>query len=424
MKEKGISSQTELAALMNITKGQLSVILSKQFQPVKKNVMKLCDTLGLDFIDILNINKDYSIFDMKELTTKPDRYIDTSKVIKKRKYTTVEVFAGAGGLALGLEQAGFHTLGLIEKDKHACQTLRLNRPNWNVIEDDIVNVTKRGLMNYFDNDDISNIDLLAGGPPCQSFSTAGKRRGLDDTRGNMFKYYVRALDVLRPRMCLFENVTGLVHNNKGRALRTIIKALSNAGYTLKYKVLNSWDYGVAQRRERIIIVGIRDDLLEQYNVEYRFPKPYKYKPVLRDILNNVPASKGAKFTKEKKEILELIPPGGNWRDLPDDIARKYLGKMYDMSGGKAGIGRRLSWDEPSLTITCAPSMMKAERIHPTETRPFTVRECTRIQSYPDEWVFAGFMTETYRQIGNAVCVSLAKAIGLSIIHTLNEIEEK
>lgn len=330
-------------------------------------------------------------------------------------YNVVELFAGAGGLALGLEKAGFNEVGLVELDKYACKTLRKNRPNWNVIEKDVVDVAEQGIRNYIG--DIE-VDLLSGGYPCQSFSYAGHQMGLNDVRGTMFYYYAKILDDIQPKMFLAENVKGLVSHDNGKTLETMLEVFASIGYKVTWKVLNAWDYNVAQKRERILIVGIRNDL---YHNDFEFPKPCTYKPVLKDILKDVPPSLGMSYPEKKRHVLDLVPPGGCWVNLPEDIAKEYMGKSYYSGGGKRGMARRLSWDEPSLTLTCSPAQKQTERCHPNETRPFTTREYARIQSFPDEWEFEGSVGQVYKQIGNAVPVELAKSIGLSIKQYLDNV---
>lgn len=331
----------------------------------------------------------------------------------KRK--CIELFAGAGGLALGLEKAGFEEIGLIEIDKKACDTLRLNRPNWNVIEEDIVEFSKKDLLKEF-NIKKRELDLLSGGYPCQSFSYAGKRLGIDDVRGTMFYYYAEFLRQLQPKMFLAENVKGLTTHDGGKTLQTMLDVFKELGYEVEWKVLDAWDYGVAEKRQRVVIIGIRKDLKDEIKFEY--PKPHEYKPVLKDVLQNVPKSEGAKYPEKKKKVFDLVPPGGYWKDLPDDVARDYMKSCYFMGGGRTGIARRLSWDEPSLTLTCSPMMKQTDRCHPDESRPFTTREYARIQSFPDNWEFVGKMNDIYKQIGNAVPVELAKNVGESIIKAL------
>ena len=196
-------------------------------------------------------------------------------------YTTIELFAGAGGLALGVEKAGFTTIGLVEFDADACNTLKTNRPNWNVIHDDIANVSNQNLEELF-NIKKGDLDLLSGGAPCQAFSYAGKRLGFEDTRGTLFYHYAVFLKKLQPKMFLFENVRGLLTHDGGKTYKTMLNVFEDAGYVTEKKVLNAWDYGVAQKRERLITVGIRKDLANQ--IKFEFPKKHEYKPVLKDIL--------------------------------------------------------------------------------------------------------------------------------------------
>ena len=338
--------------------------------------------------------------------------------MKTRK--CIELFAGAGGLALGLEQAGFEEVALVEIDETACNTLKLNRPNWNVINDDIVEVSKKDLLKEFNLKE-GELDLISGGYPCQSFSYAGKKLGLDDIRGTMFYYYAEFIKQLKPKMFFAENVKGLTTHDGGKTIETMINVFEELEYKVEWKVLNAWDYGVAEKRQRVVIIGIRKDLTDK--VKFEYPIPHEYKPVLRDVLQNVPDSVGAKYPEKKKKVFDLVPPGGYWRDLPEDVAKDYMKTCYYMGGGRTGIARRLSWDEPSLTLTCSPMMKQTDRCHPDESRPFTTREYARIQSFPDDWNFAGKMNDIYKQIGNAVPVNLGKAVGLSIVDYLNKVEQ-
>ncbi|MCK4442317.1 MAG: DNA (cytosine-5-)-methyltransferase, partial [Sulfurovaceae bacterium] len=210
----------------------------------------------------------------------------------------------------------------------------------------------------------------------------------------------------------------------GQTLKTMIQVFEDVGYVVSYKVLNSLHYGVAQKRQRVVIIGVRKDIREKIGEEFTFPKPYNYQLTLRDILKDVPISECAKYNEKKKEVLKHVRPGGCWRDLPDDIARDYMKSTYFMGGGRTGIARRLSWDEAGLTVLCSPAQKQTERCHPDEIRPFSVRENARIQSFPDNWVFEGPLTQKYKQIGNAVPVNLAKEVGLSIIAYLRKLEEK
>lgn len=331
-------------------------------------------------------------------------------------YTTIELFAGAGGLALGVEKAGFDALGLIEFDKDACATLKANRPQWNVIHDDIANVSCKDLGKLFSLQK-GELDLLSGGAPCQAFSYAGKRLGLEDARGTLFYHYAIFLEKLQPKMFLFENVRGLLTHDKGKTYQTMLKIFADAGYTIQKAVLNAWNYGVPQKRERLITVGIRNDLLGK--TVFEFPKPHDYKPVLRDILLDCPKGPGVPYGENKRKIFELVPPGGYWRDIDPDIAKAYMKSCWHMEGGRTGILRRMSLDEPSLTVLTSPSQKQTERCHPLEARPFTVRENARCQTFPDDWEFCGNISSQYKQVGNAVPVNLAYEIAKQIKEALD-----
>ena len=312
--------------------------------------------------------------------------MDIENKVKKNKFTSIELFAGAGGLALGLEKSGFEAIGLIEINKYAAKTLKKNRPKWNVINEDIEKISSFNLEEYF-NIRKGDLDLLSGGAPCQSFSYAGKRLGLEDARGTLFYHYALFLEKLKPKMFIFENVKGLLTHDKGRTYKTILDIFEQAGYFIpenQKKVLNAWDYGVAQKRERLITIGIRKDLV-------------------------------------KEKIFEMVPPGGYWRDIPESVAKEYMKSCWNMGGGRTGILRRLSLDEPSLTVLTSPSQKQTERCHPIEVRPFTVRENARCQSFPDDWEFIGSIGEQYKQVGNAVPVNLAYEIGKKIREILEEL---
>ena len=256
------------------------------------------ETISFDSIEKICMVLDCDIGDIIEI-------VKPKKELKKPK--TIELFAGAGGLALGIERAGFDTIGLIEFDKDAADTLRANRPEWRVINDDIANISCQDLKEYF-NLQKGELDLLSGGAPCQSFSYAGKRLGLEDARGTLFYHYAKFLEQLQPKMFLFENVKGLLTHDKGRTYKTITDIFESTGYTIQKKVLNAWDYGVAQKRERLITIGIRNDLADR--IHFEFPKPHEYKPVLRDILLDCPKSEGTPYSEYKRKIFELVPPGG------------------------------------------------------------------------------------------------------------------
>ncbi len=343
------------------------------------------------------------------------------KVIPIRPYTSIELFAGAGGLALGMEKAGFEHILLNEIDHDACMTLRSNRPLWNVLEGDIHNIS----FKEYD----GKVDFLSGGFPCQTFSYAGKQGGFNDTRGTLFFELARAVDEAHPKVFLCENVRGLTVHDNGRTLSTIKNVIKELGYTLvEARVLKAILYKVPQKRERLFLIAIRNDIAN--GVAFKWPDPYHRVMTVRDAFFkgelfdcDVPPSEGQRYPKRKEEIMKLVPMGGYWRDLPLDLQKEYMKGSFFLEGGKTGMARRLSYDEPSLTLTCAPAMKQTERCHPTETRPLTIREYARIQTFPDDWCFEGNIGSQYKQIGNAVPVNLAYAVGRSLIRLLNDIEE-
>ena len=359
----------------------------------KSEVLKL-------FSDFVNTDKDEIVSNFVE---------------SNHDYKVLELFAGAGGLAVGMEKAGLKCIALNEIDKHACETLRKNRPNWNVLEGDIKNFN---FSKYY-----NQVDVVTGGFPCQAFSYAGKRLGLEDARGTLFYEFARVVKEVNPPICIGENVKGLLNHDNGKTLQGMISILDDIGYrVVPVEVLKAINYKVPQKRERLILVGIRKDI----NLKYEYPKPYKKIYNLKDALKkgelfntNVPKSIGVKYPESKKNVLDLVPPKGYWRDLPIEIQKDFMGASFYLGGGKTGMARRIGWDEPCLTLTCSPAQKQTERCHPDETRPFTVREYARIQTFPDDWEFFGPMAQQYKQIGNAVPVNLGCEVGYSIIQFLN-----
>ena len=311
-----------------------------------------------------------------------------------RKPTVIELFAGTGGMALGLEKAGFETTLLVEYDKDCVATLRKNRPKWNVVHEDIQQVDFKGMK----------ADLVTGGFPCQAFSHAGNKMGFEDTRGTLFYEFARAVKEIKPRMFLAENVEAILRNQDGKTITTIMDVLSSFGYEVRYEILNALNYDVPQKRKRVIFVGTKK------GIKFQYPKPNDRVVTLADALEDVPDSIGEKYSNEKIKMMRHVPPGGSWVNMPVEVQKKYMGKSFYSTGGRRGMGRRISWDEPCLTLTCSPGQKMTERCHPEEVRPFTVREYARIQTFPDSWEFVGSLSSQYRQIGNAVPVKLATAV--------------
>jgi DNA (cytosine-5)-methyltransferase 1 len=328
-----------------------------------------------------------------------------------KKYKYLEVCAGCGGLSYGLECSGLTGELLIEVDKNCVKTLKKNFDVEKIMESDMRKVDCKKYKGI--------VDFLVGGIPCQSYSMAGKREGLnDEEKGGLFYDYLRILDEIEPSMFMIENVEGLVSINKGETLKLMIKELEKREYNVDYKVLNSQYYNVPQKRKRLIIIGTSMD------VKFEYPEPNEKILTMKDALKDVPESEGTKYSEEKKKVMELVPEGGCWINLPEDIKKKYMGNSLNSGGGKRGIARRLSWDEPSLTLTTSPCQKQTERCHPSETRPLKTREYARIQTFPDNFVFEGSISSIYKQIGNAVPCMLGYYLGCNIKKALDEITKK
>jgi len=366
-------------------------------------------------IKAVRSDQNYRLFSVNELNRINHKVngISSGKIFKilksnkKTAYTSIELFAGCGGTALGFENAGISHVLLNEFEKDCVLTLKNNMPNWNVVHADVKD------LNF--SEWKGKVDIVQGGFPCQAFSYAGKKRGFEDTRGTLFYEFARCVREVQPKIAMGENVKGLLRHDNGRTLETMIQALEELGYNVKYKVVRAQYLDVAQKRERLIIIGIRKDL----KLPFMFPKEKDYTVSIKEALRGCPPSSGQSYPEKKKKILELIPPGGYWRNLPVELQKEYMGASFYMGGGKTGMARRLSWDEPSLTLTCAPAQKQTERCHPEETRPLTVREYARIQSFPDTWEFFGSQSSQYKQIGNAVPVNLGYHIAKCLIAMLD-----
>lgn len=325
--------------------------------------------------------------------------------------TCIDLFAGAGGTALGFSNAGINHVLLNEFDKNAAQALKDNSDahglNWVIDDRDVHDVEFSPYQ----------AEIMQAGFPCQAFSYAGKSKGFEDTRGTLFFEFARAIHVVQPKIAIGENVRGLERHDGGRTLKTMLAALDDLGYRVNYKILRAQYLDVPQKRERLIIFAVRKDL----DCPILFPKERDYFISLKQALEGCPDSEGQEYPEKKRKVMERVPEGGCWRDLPDDVAREYMGGSYHLSGGRTGMARRLSWDQPSLTLTCAPAQKQTERCHPSETRPLKVREYARIQTFPDDWSFSGSLANQYKQIGNAVPVNLGYHVGRCVLASLGYI---
>lgn len=340
------------------------------------------------------------------------RYEVLTSEVRYPEATCIDLFAGAGGTALGFHNAGVAHVMLNEIDGSAAETLRQNSAehglDWNVVEGDVSGLD----FTQYD------AEIIQAGFPCQAFSYAGKSKGFEDTRGTMFFEFARAIKDIRPKIAIGENVRGLVKHDKGRTLTTMLKTLDELGYKVNYRLLRAQYLDVPQKRERLIIFAVRKDV----DAPLLFPKEKDYFISMRQALEGCPESEGQAYPQRKKEIMSLVPEGGNWRDLDVELQKEYMGGSFYLSGGRTGMARRMSWDQPCLTLTCSPAQKQTERCHPEETRPLTVREYARIQTFPDDWKFTGTMSSKYKQIGNAVPVNLGYHVGRCVLASLGYIE--
>ena len=353
--------------------------------------------------------------------------------------TTVSLFSGAMGLDLGLERAGFQTRVAVESDPDAVATVRANRPGVHVFDRPIEDVSTEDILRMA-RLGVGELDLVAGGPACQSFSTAGKRRSLDDPLGQLFYKFMRVVEEARPRFFLMENVRGLLSaavrhrplaerggehpplkddEELGSAFEKLTARLKESGYYVVFDVLNAADFGVAQTRQRLVILGSRD------GVQLSMPAPtHCAEPVpglsswktLREALQGFHEDEPEyiEFVPSRRAYFRSVPAGGNWRDLPDLTRSQALGSAGDSWGGRTGFFRRLSWDAPSPTLNTNPDYKATALCHPEETRPLSVGEYARIQGFPDDWTVNGSTRAKYRQLGNAVPVELAAALGRAV----------
>ncbi len=333
----------------------------------------------------------------------------------------------------GLEEAGFLVRLQVEKDRRCLETLAANSKGFRsrgrvVLGDDIRNlspgdVLRAGHLRH------GEIALLAGGPPCQSFSYAGARRGLGDPRGLLVSHFVRMLKGLQPETFLFENVAGFadvpVITPRGiEPLATwFVKRCVQAGYVVSWGVLDAADYGAPQHRVRFVALGCKHGCVPSLPAPTHGPRGSgRYVPIRAALTNLDERSSGLGgflFRPRMHEILAQVPVGGDWRDLPEGVKAAAMGQALEDRGGKTGFWRRMSWDRPSPTIVSRPDHRGTCLCHPRVLRPLTVRECARIQGFPDSWVFQGSIGARYRQVGDAVPVALGCALGKVLVAHLS-----
>lgn len=385
------------------------------------------------------------------------------------KYKVVSLFSGAMGLDIGLHQTDrFELLAAIEKVPAFCETARLNiaqgniSPDAVVFESDICSLDPHDVLKRLKLKP-GEVDVIVGGPPCQSFSTAGRRGTVQDPRGTLLWQFLRYVQVMQPKFFVMENVRGLVsaalkhrpiaerklkplelEEEPGSVLRLFAKdlaALSGASYQMEAFEVNSVNYGAPQIRERVLFIGNR------YGAKVNFPDPthgpaHAVSPLdgddlfsskkllpwatLRDALLdlNDPDPQVVDFSDRKKSFLKKVPPGTNWRSLSEADQKESMGKAWFAKGGRSGWWRRLTYDLPSPTLMTLPNHASTSLCHPEETRALSVREYARIQEFPDCWQFSGKLAEQYTQIGNAVPTRLGFVVGELVADELDKLSER
>ncbi len=340
-------------------------------------------------------------------------------------YEAISLFSGAMGLDLGLEKAGINIKICQDFDMSCYRTMLIN--NKPAMSGDILYIDSNTIL---DAAGLSRGEafLLCGGPPCQPFSTAGKRMGINDPRGSLFMEFVRMVNETRPRFFVFENVKGLTSipvdkdGLPGGVLDIILSEFDKIGYKTVYSVLDAVHYGVPQFRERLFIIGSRDDEDIFMPIPTHFQRHQlnnmRWK-TLGEAIKDLEDNPGpcTHFSEDRLRFLRMVPEGGNWRDLPAELQAEAMGGAWKSGGGKVGFYRRLAYDQPSPTIVTSPIQKATMMCHPTKDRPLSVNEYARIQQFPDDWKIVGTISNQYKQIGNAVPIGLAEAVGKAIIST-------
>jgi DNA (cytosine-5)-methyltransferase 1 len=355
------------------------------------------------------------------------------------KLKALSFFSGAMGLDQGLEKVGIELLLACEYDKVCRRTITANRPDIALIGDiwEYDSSEIRAAAGLTQNDDV---DVMVGGPPCQSFSTAGARRGFEDARGNALLRYIQLILEIKPKYAVIENVRGLLsapmihtpHAQRkadwhpepeelpGGALFHVLQMLRGAGYGVSFNLYNAANFGVPQSRERVIILCTRDGaamphLMPTHSQDGSFGLPKAR--TLRDALQGLDPKLGdhTEFPDARLRFYRMLGPGQYWKHLPEELHREAIGGSLDSGGGKTGFLRRLAWDKPSCTLVTSPTMPATDICHPEETRPLSVQEYKRIQQFSDDWEVCGSITDQYKQLGNAVPVGLGEAVGRAIL---------
>lgn len=395
------------------------------------------ERVGKTWLVPQDILDDISISDFKNGTFMATTDRVSLKKHSKSKLNVLSFFSGAMGLDLGLENAGMNVMLACEIDEATRKTIVKNENKIGLIGN-LLSYNVEEILAYANLQSADQVNVIVGGPPCQAFSTAGKRMGFQDERGNVFLKFIELIKSIKPKYVVIENVRGLmsvpmtidVNNNiidfdsktiNGSSLFFVKKSLEAAGYNVSFNLYNSANFGVPQIRERVVIIATLLETPVPYLTPTHAEKGFMG---LAPWVTFREATKGlnskdchhVNFPEKRLHYIRMLKPGQNWRDLPEELQPKAMGNSYLLGGGKTGFYRRLAWDKPAPTLVTHPAMPATELAHPTANRPLSVEEYKRIQQFPDEWQIEGSIIDQYRQIGNAVPVGLGVAIGKEIIN--------
>mgnify|MGYP000366925460 FL=1 len=354
-----------------------------------------------------------------------------------KRIKALSFFTGAMGLDIGLKKAGIDVILACESEKFIRETIKLNNPKLKVLED--INLyTPEQIKKAAGLKKNEKVDLIVGGPPCQAFSTAGKRLSINENRGVVFIKFLEVIKKLKPTYFVIENVRGLLsvplkhvphrkrkgklkqREEKGGTLKFILNYLNKCGYKVSFNLYNSANFGTPQVRERIVIVGNKKEKLPYLSPTHSEHGNYglkswnTFKSAIKG-LHNINHD-FVKFPEHRIKYYKKIKEGQNWKSLSISLQKEALGSSYFAGGGKTGFLRRLGWNKPSPTLVTDPTMPATDLAHPELNRPLSIQEYKRVQEFPDDWKLSGSLRNQYKQIGNAVPVSLGKAIGKLIVN--------
>lgn len=332
-------------------------------------------------------------------------------------YKYIDLFCGAGGLSLGFDKAGFENIFAVEFNPEFAKTYKKNFPTHNLVVDDVRNITEDKIKELVKGE---TIDVIIGGPPCQGFSIAGNigRTFIDDERNRLFKEFVRFVSFAKPRMFVMENVAAMATHLKGKTIDTIVKAFEKAGigYSVQWQVVNSVNYGVAQERRRIVIVGVRKDLDTQFIYPEKNANVYAVKDVIGDLpildsgeASEIPNHIAMKHSAQMLEKMSFVTDGGDRTDIPRELRPK-----------SGDIRKYIRYDSTKPSVCVTGDMRKI--FHYEQNRALTARELARIQSFPDNFIFEGTSIQIQQQIGNAVPPKLANQLALQVEEALDNVK--